>query len=238
MMSDRMPGPRSSVLGPPPVPWTWGTALFDRALHNALWAERDRVKGDVVDLGCGMQPYRGWLGGNARRWTGLDLPQTWSGRARADVFASAGAAPLRDASADCVISTQVIEHMPRPRELFAEARRLLRPGGTLLVSAPQAQWLHEEPHDYWRFTKYGMMELAREAGLETVRVVPLGGALALMGWMISTHVPTLGARERSLWWHTRRAIQAVVQVCANAADKAMFVPGDPIGNLLVAERRS
>lgn len=225
-----------SVPRPPKVPWTWGTALFDRALHNALWSERARVRGDVVDLGCGMQPYRGWLGGEARRWTGLDLPQTWSGRAKADIFASAGAAPLRDACADCVISTQVIEHMPRPRKLFAEAARLLRPGGSLLVSAPQAQWLHEEPHDYWRFTKYGLMELAREAGLTPVKVIPLGGALALMGWMISTHVPTRGARDGSWWWHLRRAIQATVQVVANAADRVAFQPNDPIGNLLVAER--
>lgn len=230
-MTTEPSGPR-----PPKVPWTWGTALFDRALHNALWSERARVRGDVVDLGCGMQPYRGWLGGEAGRWTGLDLPQTWSGRAKADIFASAGAAPLRDACADCVISTQVIEHMPRPRELFAEAARLLRPGGSLLVSAPQAQWLHEEPHDYWRFTKYGLMELAREAGLTPVKVIPLGGALALMGWMISTHVPTRGAREGSWWWHLRRAIQATVQVVANAADRVAFQPNDPIGNLLVAER--
>lgn len=218
------------------VPWTWGNRLFDQALNDALWAERHRVRGVVVDLGCGMKPYQKWLGAEAGRWIGVDLPSSWSGRPRADVFASAGAVPLRSAIADCVISTQVIEHMRRPGELFAEASRLLRPGGTLLVSAPQAQWLHEEPHDYYRFTKYGLSELARVAGLQPVEVRNLGGAIALMGYLVSTHVPMLGARERSTWWHARRIIQAAVQLVADPLDRWFHVPEDPIGNLLIAER--
>ncbi len=218
------------------VPWTWGTRLYDQALCDALWAERERVRGTVVDLGCGMKPYAGWLGRGAGRWVGFDLPSTASGRPRADAFAAAGAVPMRGGTADCVISTQVIEHMARPRELFAEAARLLRPGGSLLVSAPQAQWLHEEPHDYWRFTRYGLMELAREAGLAPLRVRHLGGAVALVGFLMSAHVPMLGARERSAWWHARRAAQALIQWCAAVGDRVAHVPGDTMGNLLVAER--
>jgi SAM-dependent methyltransferase len=185
-----------------------------------------------------MKPYAGWLGATAERWLGVDLPVSVSGRPRADAYATAAAVPLRSAVADCVISTQVIEHLPRPWELFGEAARLLRPGGSLLVSAPQAQWLHEEPHDYYRFTRYGLAELARAAGLAPVRVVPLGGAVALLGLLVSAHVPTLGARERSPWWHTRRGIQAAVQWTAARLDRWFPAPEDTMGNLLVAERRA
>jgi len=226
------PGERSPVS----IPYTWGNRLYDQALCDSLWAERARVRGVVVDLGCGMKPYQSWLGAGADRWLGFDLPSSVSGKPRADAFATGTDVPLRDGAADCVLSTQVIEHVPRPFEVVAEAARLLKPGGSLLLSAPQAQWLHEEPHDYFRYTKYGLMELARTAGLTPLSVVPFGGAIALIGFLLSSHVPMLGAKERSPWWHVRRSIQAVIQWCAERLDRLFHVPSDTMGNLLIAEK--
>lgn len=245
-MTDLAPRPRTvprtvredrpTEAAPVSIPWTWGTKIYDQALNDALWSERARVRGTVVDLGCGGKPYQPLLGSAATRWLGFDLPSPVSGRPKADAFASGAAIPLRDGVADCVLSTQVIEHVPRPWDVFAESARLLRPGGSLIVTAPQAQWLHEEPHDYYRYTKYGLMELARQAGLEPVRVVPFGGALALIGFLVSIHVPMLGAAERSLWWNVRRSLQAAIQWTATLADRAVYVPGDTVGNMLVAEK--
>lgn len=218
------------------VPYTWGTRIFDQALCEALWAERGRVHGIVVDLGCGMKPYQSWLGSGAQRWLGFDLPSSVSGRPMADAFATATDVPLRTGIADCVISTQVIEHVPNPWAVVAEAARLLKPGGCLMLSAPQSQWLHEEPHDYFRYTKYGLMELARRAGLTTVSVVPIGGAIALVGFQLSAHVPMLGAARGSTWWHLRRGIQAVIQWCAERLDRVLHAPADTMANLLVAEK--
>ena len=228
---------RPTERAPVHIPYTWHTQLYDRALCDALWSERARVRGIVVDVGCGRKPYQPWLGTNATRWLGFDLPAPWSGRPAADAFASGSALPLADGAADCVLSTQVIEHVPDPWAVLREAARILRPGGALLLTAPQAQWLHEEPHDYFRYTKYGLARLAEEAGLTPVRVVPFGGALALLGFLATAHVPTLGAREGSPWWHVRRGIQAAIQWTAERMDRAFYAPGDTAGNLLVAEKR-
>jgi SAM-dependent methyltransferase len=219
------------------VPYTWGTQIYDQRLFDALWSERARVRGTVVDLGCGMKPYQAWLGAAASRWLGVDRPSSASGRPKADAFADGAAVPFRAGIADCVLSTQVIEHVPRPWDVFAESARLLRPGGSLIVTAPQAQWLHEEPHDYYRYTKYGLMELARQAGLTPVRVVPFGGAIALIGFLLSSHVPTPAGVERSPWRHLQRAIQAVIQWTAGNLDDLITIRGDTVGNMLVAEKR-
>jgi len=221
---------------PVSIPYTWHTRLYDQALCDALWSERARVHGVVVDLGCGMKPYQSWLGAAAERWLGFDLPASVSGTPRADAFATGTSVPLRDATADCVLSTQVIEHVAQPFAVVAEAARLLKPGGALLLSARQAQWLHEEPHDYFRYTKYGLTELARSAGLTPLRVVPFGGAVALIGFLLAAHVPMFGATRGSPWWHIRRSIQAVIQWCAERLDRMLYVPGDTMGNLLVAEK--
>ena len=77
-----------SERAPVRVPYTWGTRLYDQALCDALWSERGRVTGLVVDLGCGMKPYQPWLGAGASRWIGVDLPGSASGRPKADAFAA------------------------------------------------------------------------------------------------------------------------------------------------------
>ena len=219
------------------IPYTWHTQLYDRALCDALWSERSRFRGIVVDVGCGRKPYQQWLGTEVTRWLGFDLPAPVSGRPAADAFASGSRLPLRDGMADCVLSTQVIEHVSTPWAVFHEAARILRPGGSLVLTAPQAQWLHEEPHDYFRYTKYGLMSLARDAGLTPLRVVPLGGAIALIGFLVTAHVPTLGARDGSPWWHVRRTLQAIIQWTSERGDRIMYAPGDTAGNMLVAEKR-
>lgn len=228
---------RPTERAPVSIPYTWGTKLYDQRLCDALWSERARIRGTVVDLGCGMKPYQSWLGSNAASWLGFDLPSSVSGKPRADAFALGDAVPLRGASADCVLSTQVLEHVPRPWAVMAEAARILKPGGSLVLTAPQAQWLHEEPHDYFRYTKYGLMEMARSAGLEPVRVVPFGGAIALFGFLASSHVPTLNAAENSPWWHARRAIQAAIQWSTDLLDDVLYVRGDTMGNMIVATKR-
>jgi SAM-dependent methyltransferase len=58
------------------------------------------------------------------------------------VVASAARLPLRDGEADLVVSFETIEHMPNWREFFGEARRVLVPGGHLLVTTPNARSLH------------------------------------------------------------------------------------------------
>ena len=52
------------------------------------------------------------------------------------VNGSAFALPFKDSAFDCVISSQVIEHIPYDESLFKEMRRVLRPGGTLILGTP------------------------------------------------------------------------------------------------------
>ena len=82
---------------------------------------------------------------------------------------------IEDASMDTVLCSQVLEHVPRPWDAFAELARVLRPSGHLIVTVPHLSIIHEAPHDYYRYTRYGLKALCQQAGLEVVKIEPTGG---------------------------------------------------------------
>ena len=134
----------------------------------------------LVDFGCGDQRYRGALLEHVETVVGYDLP----GNAAADAeLDEAGRVGLPDGWADVVWSTQVLEHVPDPAAYLAEAVRLLRPGGRLLLSTHGHWKYHPHPTDRWRWTSEGLRAEVERAGLE-VRdlrgVLGLGAAGALL----------------------------------------------------------
>jgi SAM-dependent methyltransferase len=59
--------------------------------------------------------------------------------------------------------------------MLSEFARVLRPGGSLVLTSPFTWHLHDEPHDYWRFTEFGLRLLLERAGLEVVELRPTNG---------------------------------------------------------------
>lgn len=142
--------------------------------------ELDTIRsGVVLDVGCADQWVRDRLGGEVD-YVSLDHPAIGAVRyaARPRVFGDAQALPVRAASVDAVTMLEVIEHLPDPDRALAEARRVLRPGGILVLSAPFAYPLHDQPHDYRRFTPHGLAWMLSKHGFEMDAARPIGGALA------------------------------------------------------------
>jgi SAM-dependent methyltransferase len=133
----------------------------------------------VIDVGCGQSPYRAMLSGFSH-YIGLDAPGRPDSASRPDVVGDAIALPFRAASADAVLCTEVIEHVPDPGALVAEAHRVLKPGGSLLLSSPFTWHLHDEPHDYWRFTEYGLRLLLERAGFRVATVRATNGTFGAL----------------------------------------------------------
>jgi SAM-dependent methyltransferase len=135
----------------------------------------------VLDVGCGNKPYADlfedclYLGVN---FTADD--------ASPDIVADAMQLPIASHTIDLVFCSQVIEHVPRPWKLVEECHRVLKHGGWLILSAPFYWPLHEEPHDYFRFTRYGLESLLRSAGFSHFRIESDGGDNARF-WLSAIH---------------------------------------------------
>jgi SAM-dependent methyltransferase len=80
-----------------------------------------------------------------------------------------------------LVSVNVLEHVADPLRLLAEGHRVLRPGGRLYLVAPQSWRLHQAPHDFYRYTRYGLDALLREAGFDAPRIEAVGGAFWNLG---------------------------------------------------------
>ncbi|MFH0793681.1 MAG: class I SAM-dependent methyltransferase [bacterium] len=136
------------------------------------------AKGVFVDVGCGARPYEKYFRSKVERYVALDFPQTQRqvGGARAPhAYADALNLPLKSGSADTLFYSEVLEHLPDPRQAFSEIARVLSPSGHLLLTTPFLYHLHSEPHDFSRQTPHGLRRLAVEAGLEIVAIRSLGG---------------------------------------------------------------
>jgi 2-polyprenyl-6-hydroxyphenyl methylase/3-demethylubiquinone-9 3-methyltransferase len=99
----------------------------------------------LVDLACGgglMAPHAARLG---YRHVGVDLNAQGLAIAREHgvlpVRASVLAVPLADECADVVVAGEILEHVEDDVGVLAEAARILRPGGTLVIDAIADTWL-------------------------------------------------------------------------------------------------
>jgi SAM-dependent methyltransferase len=90
--------------------------------------------------------------------------------------------PVESETIDVVLCTEVLEHVPRPIEALIEMGRVLRPGGTALLSAPLGSGLHQEPyHFYGGFTPHFWHYALDLAGMDVVSIKPNGRFFRLLG---------------------------------------------------------
>jgi SAM-dependent methyltransferase len=180
-------------------PWRadWLTV---RALRRALQAAaRDAMAAAgiaeaarplVLDLGCGERPWAGLF--DRAQCIGVDISVDG---ASPDVVAEGSALPFADASFDIVFCSQVLEHVADDKRVLAECARTLRPAGRLVLSVPFYWPLHEEPHDYRRFTCHGLHHALREAGFDRIEIAADTGSVT----MVAVAALELLPRRRGAW---------------------------------------
>lgn len=210
-------------------------ALFglERALVPRL---REWARGDMLDIGCGAMPYRDVVKNSVDSYDGLDVePRSAAVRYRCSVT-DMGIVPAE--SYDTILCTEVLEHVTAPQVAAAEIARVLRPGGSLVITVPFLGRLHEEPADYYRYTRYGITTILESVGFEVIEISETGSVASFLGHQLSTllvgatwHVPIVG-------W-LAAAVNALCIVLPATAIDSMAGPMRrkfPLGYVIVARR--
>jgi SAM-dependent methyltransferase len=134
----------------------------------------------VLDAGAGEGQYRSAF--QAHRYVGVDLAvgdARWN-YSRLDAVADLNALPFATAAFDAALNIVTLEHLTDPALALAEMARVLKPGGRLLLVAPLEWEEHQQPHDFFRYTRYGLELLLTRAGFGEIELTPAGGYFRLL----------------------------------------------------------
>lgn len=138
--------------------------------HDCIIQNSKFLKGTIADLGCGTMPYRDILTQYCENYIGVDWAESQH-EFHADICADLNSElPMKSNQYDSVISFSVLEHLYNPQSFLTEAFRVLKPGGNLVMQVPFMWWVHEAPHDYFRFTSYGLHYLLEKAGFKHITI--------------------------------------------------------------------
>jgi SAM-dependent methyltransferase len=131
-------------------------------------AAAPELHGRLLDVGCGRKPYRQLF--QVDEYVGLEIDSVETrARGQADHYYDGRTFPFPDGRFEAVICNQVLEHVFNPHEFVQELARVLSPGGRLLLTVPFVWDEHEQPHDYARYSSFGLRHLLGTGGFQIRR---------------------------------------------------------------------
>jgi SAM-dependent methyltransferase len=242
-----------------------GADLVDLYLYwhtKTLREVAPRLHGKLLDVGCGDRRLEPLFAPHVESIVGIEYEPVFSSTdastraGKPDLYYDGKTLPFCEGTFDSVVSTEVLEHGPEPAALVAEMARVLKRGGTLLLTVPFGFRLHEEPFDYYRFTPYSLRWMVERCGLRVVEARGYGGVWSVVGHKINTHLALRFARLQAVGQALGKGAQdpssrakprlwaipmvapalAGTTVLARALDRVAPDPTDALGFVLVAER--
>jgi len=166
-----------------------------KILNNHAWAINnfikncatrcDRKNKIVLDIGAGELPYRHFF--TKCLYQSQDVVN--NEKKTIDYVCDANKIPLKESSVDCIICTQVLEHIKEPHLVIKEMYRLLKKGGKVFLTTHLCMEEHMLPYDYFRFTRYGLAFLAESNKFKVESITPQGGRFLVLAKQLQTAFP-------------------------------------------------
>jgi len=195
---------------------TWLTYRIEQ--RELIRCAKNFCRGRLVDIGCGEKPYEELFAPYVSEHVGVDHEVTMHDKSNIDQFGTAYDLPFEDESFDSALCTAVLEHLEEPEQALRECHRVLKPGGTAIYTAPLIWHLHEEPRDFYRYTKHGLRYLFEKVNLEVLEITAYCGFWGTFGQMLVYNLGRLNMGPLR-WLRIVAAVGFAIQVVAYVLDK-------------------
>ena len=136
-----------------------------------------KLKGRLLDFGCGSKPYRSLF--VVEEYVGVDYenPGHPHLNEEIDVYYDGKTLPFPDENFDSIFSSEVFEHIFNLDEILPELRRVLKTGGKILMTCPFSICEHEVPNDYARYSSFALKHLFHKNGFEVLEQYKTGNSI-------------------------------------------------------------
>jgi SAM-dependent methyltransferase len=194
--------------------------LLINKIHNSQLKKHasSYLRGSLIDIGCGEKPYKDLLEPYVDRHIGFDQKETLHDNSNIDLFGSANLIPVPSLSFESALCTAVLEHLEEPEDAIRECYRVLKPSGIAIYSVPFIWHLHEEPRDFYRFSKYGLKYLFEKVGFEILELNALSGFWVTFGQLFIYNLYRLNCGPLR-WFRIIDLIGLIIQIIVYILDK-------------------
>ena len=131
----------------------------------------------LLDAGAGPSPYKHYF---KCKYEATEIYHA----SNINFMCSLDRIPKKDNTYDAILNTEVLEHVSDPTKVVNEMYRVLKKDGKLFLTVPQTYCLHQEPYNYYYFTKYVIHNLLTEVGFKNIKIKPRGGYFIALATMI------------------------------------------------------
>ncbi len=163
--------------------------ILRKGLVKAIERNSNFVTGVVLDFGCGSKPYVA-LFKSAESYIGVDISSSGHDHSRSliDVFYDGMNLPFPNSTFDTVVSFEVFEHVFNLEQVLSEISRVLKPDGHILITTPFCWGEHEQPHDFARYTSFGMKSILERSGFRVLSISKTNNSFLAMSQMLISYI--------------------------------------------------
>lgn len=217
--------------------WTFNW-LARHKIIRALERVRGHASGELLDVGCGWRPFARVFDGRVSRYWGTDLSSSIDlAGVPPDFFSRGEALPVRSGRMDTVLGLSMLTYFEEPDRMLAEAHRVLRPGGVLIMEFTQMAAVLDHGRDYYRFTRHGAELMLRRAGFEPLACEPIGGLWSRVGLHLIGRLNRVNRGPlRVLTEIPVRLAYVAIQLAAEALERLLPTPAERLAHLCVGRK--